>query len=117
MTAEVGKPVEAAKQTHSAKPSVTSQTPGRVAAEEDDKYAAMDARVRTGAYRIVGTESVVKVKEGDNLRRITQRTLGPDMECYIEVYNGLTAASPLKVGQEIKIPKLQLKKKKTQAAN
>jgi len=79
---------------------------------ETDKYAAMDARVRTGAYRIVGTEKVVKVKEGDNLRRIAQRILGPDMECYIEVYNGLNAASPLKIGQEIKIPKLELKKKK-----
>ena len=79
---------------------------------ETDKYAAMDARVRTGAYRIVGTEKVVKVKEGDNLRRIAQRMLGPDMECYIEVYNGLNAASPLKIGQEIKIPKLELKKKK-----
>ena len=84
---------------------------------ETDKYAAMDARVRTGAYRIVGTEKVVKVKEGDNLRRIAQRTLGPDMECYLEVYNGLKAASPLKIGQEIKIPKLQLKKKKTQTTN
>ena len=84
---------------------------------ETDKYAAMDARVRTGAYRIVGTEKVVKVKEGDNLRRIAQRMLGPDMECYIEVYNGLNAASPLKIGQEIKIPKLELKKKKKQSAN
>ena len=84
---------------------------------ETDKYAAMDARVRTGAYRIVGTEKVVKVKEGDNLRRIAQRILGPDMECYIEVYNGLNAASPLKIGQEIKIPKLELKKKKKQSAN
>ena len=83
-----------------------------------DKYAAMDARVRTGAYRIVGTDRVVKVKEGDNLRKISQRALGPDMECYVEVYNGLKASSPLKVGQEIKIPKLQWKKKKkAQTAN
>ena len=91
--------------------------PEAVEKAETDKYAAMDARVRTGAYRIVGTEKVVKVKEGDNLRRIAQRTLGPDMECYLEVYNGLKAASPLKIGQEIKIPKLQLKKKKTQTTN
>ena len=87
-------------------------------AAEPDKYAAMDARVRTGAYRIVGTDKVVKVKEGDNVRKIAQRTLGPDMECYLEVYNGLKISSPLKVGQEIKIPKLQLKKKKkAQSAN
>ena len=127
VTTEVGKSNEAAKQTAAApvapkasdtkpaaKPAETK--PAAPVAEENDKYAAMDARVRTGAYRIVGTERVMKVKEGDNLRRIAQRTLGPDMECYIEVYNGLTAASPLKAGQEIKIPKLQLKKKKTQTA-
>jgi nucleoid DNA-binding protein len=127
VTTEAGKNNEAVKQTEAstvapkasetkpaAKPAETK--PAAPVAEENDKYAAMDARVRTGAYRIVGTERVMKVKEGDNLRRIAQRTLGPDMECYIEVYNGLTAASPLKAGQEIKIPKLQLKKKKTQTA-
>lgn len=80
--------------------------------EEVDKYAAMDARVRTGAYRIVGTDRVVKVKEGDNLLKISRSTLGPDMECYLEVYNGIKASTVLKPGQEIKIPKLKLKKKK-----
>ena len=79
------------------------------APEKLDKYSAMDARVRTGAYRIVGTEKVVKVKEGDNLRKISKRVLGPDMECYLEVYNGMKVSTPLKVGQEIKIPKLQWK--------
>lgn len=119
----VEKPVEAPKPEVKAEETKPVETvkPAAVApkpvAPEVDKYAAMDARVRTGAYRIVGTEKVVKVKEGDNLRRIAQRTLGPDMECYLEVYNGLKAASPLKIGQEIKIPKLQLKKKKTQTTN
>ena len=78
-----------------------------------DKYEAMDARVRTGAYRIVGLDHKEKVKEGDNILRITKRTLGPGMECYIEVYNGLNATSQLKTGQEIKIPKVERKKKKT----
>ena len=119
----VDKPVEAPKPEVKAEETKPVETvkPAAVApkpvAPEVDKYAAMDARVRTGAYRIVGTEKVVKVKEGDNIRRIAQRTLGPDMECYLEVYNGLKAASPLKIGQEIKIPKLQLKKKKTQTTN
>lgn len=76
------------------------------------KYEAMDARVRTGAYKIIGTDRIVKAKEGDNILKISRRTLGPDMECYMEVYNGLKVSSELKVGQEIKIPKLQLKKKK-----
>ncbi|MDO4986380.1 MAG: LysM domain-containing protein, partial [Prevotella sp.] len=80
-----------------------------------DKYNAMDVRVRLGAYRIVGTDRTVKVKEGDNLVKISRRVLGPDMECYLEVYNNIKASTPLKVGQEIKIPKLQLKKKKKAA--
>jgi len=82
------------------------------AKEVVDKYSAMDPRVRTGAYRIVGTAQTVKVKEGDNLLKISRRNLGPDMECYLEVYNNLKASSVLKTGQEIKIPKLELKKKK-----
>ena len=87
-----------------------TQTPADVT---PDKYEAMDPRVRTGAYRIVGTDHVEKVRDGDNLKRIAKRTLGQDMECYIEVYNNLNASSELKTGQEIKIPKLQWKKKKT----
>ena len=104
---EVRPEASKAPETKPAEPHPTTS-----AAVESDKYAAMDARVRTGAYRIIGTDRVMKVKEGDDLHKITQRTLGPEMECYVEVYNGLKASSELKVGQEIKIPKLQLKKKK-----
>ena len=77
-----------------------------------DKWEAMDARVKTGAYRIIGTDTVVKAKAGDNLTRIGNRLLGPGMECYLEVYNGLSAGAILSAGQEIKIPKVELKKKK-----
>jgi len=77
-----------------------------------DKYEMKDARVKNGAYRIVGTASVEKVREGDNLQRICKRTLGPGMECYIEVYNDINAATQLKKGMEIKIPKVEWKRKK-----
>ncbi len=80
-----------------------------------DKYDAMDVRVRLGSYRIVGTDKVVKAKEGDDLVKISRRVLGPDMECYLEVYNNIKASTPLEVGQEIKIPKLEWKKKKKAA--
>lgn len=79
-----------------------------------DKYEQMDVRIRTGAYRIVGTDHVEKVKATDNLARICKRTIGPGMECYLEVYNGIKGDADLKVGQEIKIPKLVHKKKKVQ---
>ena len=73
------------------------------------KYNNMDARVRTGAYYIIGTDHVVTAKEGDNVARIARRTIGAGMECYIEVYNGVTRETVLQEGQEIKIPKLRTK--------
>jgi nucleoid DNA-binding protein len=76
------------------------------------KYEEMDVRVRTGAYRIVGTDQVVKVREGDTPAKVSRRYLGAGMECYLEVYNGITSQTPLKVGQELKVPKLEWKKKK-----
>jgi len=85
------------------------------ASEEErplDKWEAMDVRVKTGAYRILGTDTVVKAKAGDNLTRIGNRLLGPGMECYLEVYNGLSSGAVLSAGQEIKIPKVELKKKR-----
>ncbi|MBR6276009.1 MAG: HU family DNA-binding protein [Prevotella sp.] len=81
------------------------------------KYEKMDGRVRTGAYRIVGTATEVKVKAGETVKRISNRHLGPDMECYVEVYNGVKANTVLQEGQILKIPKLELKKKKKKQQN
>ena len=101
------------------KPAETKPAPAAKAepAPQLDKYQQMDNRVRYGAYRIVGTAQVVKVKSGDNLKKISRRTLGPDMECYIEVYNGMNSNTELKEGQSIKIPKLEPKKKKSKKNN
>lgn len=74
------------------------------------KYEAMDVRVRTGAYHIIGTDHEVKVKPGETLARIARRELGEGMSCYIEVYNDLKANAELQEGQVIKIPKLKWKK-------
>ena len=78
----------------------------------DDPYAAKDARVRLGAYRIVGTEREVKVQAGQTFYSICRAHLGPDMECYVEVYNNLPQNPTIREGQTIKIPKLQLKKRR-----
>lgn len=66
--------------------------------------------VRTGAYYIIGVDKEVVLKEGEDLKVISKRYLGPDMECYLEVLNGGVKA--LKSGSKVKIPKLKLKKKK-----
>ena len=71
-----------------------------------DQYEAMDIRLKTGAYRIIGTDKIITVKPGDNLTRICNHTLGPGMECYIEVYNNIKPDAPLEPGKEIKIPKV-----------
>lgn len=73
-----------------------------------DKYDS-NPRVRTGAYRIVGVDQVVTVGEHQTMATLSKRYLGPGMECYIEALNG---TSTIKSGQKVKIPKLELKKKK-----
>ena len=87
-------------------------------AKEEDKVASKtessahydkDVRVRTGAYRIVGVAQTVTVGAGQTLEQISNRYLGSGMECYVEALNG---TSTVKAGQKIKIPKLELKKKK-----
>lgn len=78
------------------------------AAQASSKYD-QDARVRTGAYRIIGVSEVVTAREGQTIKSLSQKYLGPGMECYVEALNG---NSLLKPGQKVKIPKLELKKKK-----
>ncbi len=90
----------------------------KAAAKEEEKAASKtessahydkDVRVRTGAYRIVGVAQTVTVGAGQTLEQISNRYLGSGMECYVEALNG---TGTVKAGQKIKIPKLELKKKK-----
>lgn len=94
--AEAKKKEEARKQTE------------KHAAQASSKYD-QDARVRTGAYRIIGVSEVVTARKGQTIKSLSQKYLGPGMECYVEALNG---NSLLKPGQKVKIPKLELKKKK-----
>ena len=98
---------------HEDKAASEQQSQEKTSQNPHDKYAEMDARVRTGAYKITGLDREVKVRAGDNLKRIARRELGSDdMVCYIEVFNKMNASAELKEGQTIKIPALKLKKKK-----
>ena len=107
--AEKSKPVEVVESPvdRATPPAAPAASP----AAKTDKYAEMDNRVRYGAYRIVGTDYEVTAKAGESTARVSKRTLGPDMECYIEVYNGLKPGTVLEAGKTVKIPKLELKKK------
>ena len=80
--------------------------------EEVDPYAAKDERVRLGAYKIIGTAEEVTVLPGQTFYSICRAHLGPDMQCYVEVYNNLPRDPKIEVGQVIKIPKLKIKKRR-----
>lgn len=93
----------------SSKEKGSSHAIGAVPSEPKISSYDADPRVRTGAYRIVGVAQTVTVKEGQTLARLSSLYLGPGMECYVEAVNG---KNEVKVGQKIKIPKLELKRKK-----
>lgn len=93
----------------------TKQTATADSGTQLPDYGAMDARVRTGAYVIVGTERTVTAREGDNVERVARAYLGEGMECYVEVYNGFKPGQSLTAGQSVKIPKLKLKKRNKQS--
>ena len=107
-SAEKAKQTEAKAKTEAkekAKDKAEEKATSKIASSQYDK----DARVRTGAYRIIGVAQTVTVGAGQTLEQISTRYLGSGMECYVEALNGINT---VKAGQKIKIPKLELKKKK-----
>ena len=106
--AETKKEQEAKKLAEAKKKEEARKLAEKHAAQASSKYD-QDARVRTGAYRIIGVSEVVTAREGQTVKSLSQKYLGPGMECYVEALNG---TSLLKPGQKVKIPKLELKKKK-----
>ena len=106
------KPIPVTEKSTSDVERPTSVVEKSVSSKEEDAYEALnksDARVRTGAYRIVGVKQVIKVKHGQTLSSISRLYLGPGMECYIEVMN---KNKELKEGDRVKIPELKRKHRK-----
>lgn len=98
---------EANRQQAAPAPKAKAQQPAPRPQSASGRYDA-DPRVRTGAYRIVGTAQTVTAKRGQTMAKISRAYLGPGMECYVEALNG---TSEVKEGQRVKIPKLELKRK------
>ena len=105
---EAKKQQEAKKLAEAKKKEEDRKQAEKLSSKASSKYD-QDARVRTGAYRIIGVSEVVTAREGQTIKSLSQKYLGPGMECYVEALNG---NSLLKPGQKVKIPKLELKKKK-----
>lgn len=98
---------EAKAKAAAAAKSKTASSPA--ANKTAEAYNNKDARVRTGAYDIVGQETVVTVANGQTLKSISKHYFGAGMECYVEAFNG--GITEVKPGDKVKIPKLALKKK------
>lgn len=106
--AELNKRADAKKLAEAKKAAEAKKLQAEKAAVHASAKYDQDARVRTGAYRIVGVAEVVTAREGQTIEAISKRYFGPGMECYVEALNG---SGKLKAGQKVKIPKLELKKK------
>ncbi|WP_315321887.1 HU family DNA-binding protein [Segatella oulorum] len=107
---------QAQQQQQASKTDMQEKQPPTAAVKQPsipNEYEAInqsDARIRTGAYNIVGIKTMVKVEAGQTLHAISRAHLGSGMECYIEALN--RDKLPLKAGDKIKIPLLKLKKHK-----
>ena len=104
-TAEAVKLAEKSDE-ESASAEEAKQTEAKAKAEAKEK--AKDKAEEKATSKIASSQTVT-VGAGQTLEQISTRYLGSGMECYVEALNG---TSTVKAGQKIKIPKLELKKKK-----
>ena len=85
------------------------QEAAKTAASQNPSLASARRQAELGAYRIVGTQETITVKEGQTMARLSKFYFGDGMECYLQIHNGVTEVKP---GMRLKIPKLQIKKKR-----
>ena len=76
--------------------------------KRDDSYAEMnnDARIRYGAYNIIGVDRVIVLRKGQTMASISRKTLGADMIGYFQVLNGCNS---MEAGDTLKVPKVELR--------
>ena len=75
---------------------------------EAESFAALnhDARIRYGAYNIVGIDRIVVLKKGETMEKYSRKTLGADMVGYFQVLNG---CKTMQAGDTMKVPKVELR--------
>ncbi len=75
---------------------------------DDNSFSAMnkDARIRYGAYNIIGIDRVVVLKKGETMEKYSRKTLGADMVGYFQVLNG---CNTMQEGDTMKVPKVELR--------
>lgn len=65
-----------------------------------------DARIRYGAYNIVGIDRIVVLKKGQTMAKYSRQTLGADMIGYFQVLNGRNTMAE---GDTMKVPRVELR--------
>ena len=73
---------------------------------EDFMHMNNDARIRYGAYNIVGIDRIVVLKKGQTMAKYSRQTLGADMIGYFQVLNGRNTMTE---GDTMKVPRVELR--------
>ena len=90
------------------KASINQKVSEKKDVEKVDSFAALnhDARIRYGAYNIIGIDRIVVLKKGETMKKYSRKTLGADMVGYFQVLNG---RKTMQAGDTMKVPKVELR--------
>ena len=90
------------------KASINQKVSEKKDVEKVDSFAALnhDARIRYGAYNIIGIDRIVVLKKGETMEKYSRKTLGADMVGYFQVLNG---RKTMPAGDTMKVPKVELR--------
>lgn len=90
------------------KASINQKVSEKKDVEKVDSFAALnhDARIRYGAYNIIGIDRIVVLKKGETMEKYSRKTLGADMVGYFQVLND---RKTMQAGDTMKVPKVELR--------
>lgn len=87
-------------------PDTLKHVASRVKKVEYFMHMNNDARIRYGAYNIVGIDRIVVLKKGQTMAKYSRQTLGADMIGYFQVLNGRNTMAE---GDTMKVPRVELR--------
>ena len=87
-------------------PDTLKDVASRVKKVEYFMHMNNDARIRYGAYNIVGIDRIVVLKKGQTMAKYSRQTLGADMIGYFQVLNGRNTMAE---GDTMKVPRVELR--------
>ena len=94
--------------TLATKPQPVAVQPKNDTATIDFDKINKDPLVKHGAYRIVGVDTVIRLKKGQTMKKYCDHTLGSLMIVYFQALNGKETMGE---GELMKVPKVEVKKR------